>query len=159
MNQEAIRYAKRALNPFLFKTGMLYKLPSVVFWGIKIVSLDEHSCSVNIPYSWRTKNPFKSIYFAALAGAAELSTGALCQLMLAGKSPHAMLVVDFRAEYFKKADSAVIFTCNQGKELESALQSLVNPGDTTQFKMVSTGFNQENKLIVKITVTWSFKRK
>jgi len=113
---------------------------------------------VSIPYFWRSQNPFKSIYFAALAGAAELSTGALCQLALAGKGAFSMLVVDFKAEYSKKANTRIYFTCEQGAELFSLIDSL-QPGETNQLTMLSTGKNKAGEEVARFFITWSFKRK
>lgn len=137
---------------------MLIKLPSAIFWGLRIKSLSRESCEVTIPYSWRSQNPFKSIYFAALAGAAELSTGALCQLALAGKGQISMLVVDFRAEYSKKANSKITFYCDQGNELFELIGSL-KVGEAAQLTMISTGKNTSGETVARFFVTWSFKKK
>lgn len=159
MKEKSTQYQKQVLNPILFRIGMLKRLPSVVFWGISISCIDEQHCKVKIPFSWRTQNPFKSIYFAALAGAAELSTGALCQMLLADRAPHSMLVTDFRAEYFKKANTAITFTCDQGLQLAAVLDSLKEQGNTAQFSMISTGRNDKDEVVAKAYITWSFKRK
>ncbi len=137
---------------------MLFKLPSAVFWRLKIKNLTTERCEVSIPYFWRSQNPFKSIYFAALAGAAELSTGALCQLAMAGKGKFSMLVVDFKAEYNKKANQKIIFTCDQGKELHDLIDRL-QEGETDKLTMVSTGTNPKGEVVARFFVTWSFKRK
>jgi hypothetical protein len=158
MNPQAIQYQKRMSNPFIFWWSMLFKFPSAVFWRLKIKNISEEKCEVTIPYFWRSQNPFKSIYFAALAGAAELSTGALCQLSMVGKGKFSMLVVDFRAEYHKKANQKITFACNQGKELNQLIDGLI-PGETAQLTMTSTGTNPKGEVIAKFYVTWSFKRK
>jgi hypothetical protein len=154
----ALAYQKKMSNPFYFWFGMLAKLPSAVFWKFRIKKLDAEKCVVTIPYSWRTQNPFKSIYFAAMAGAAELSTGALCQLAIAGLGKHSMLVVDFRAEYFKKANQTITFTCDQGQELFELLGPL-EPNDTAKLMMISSGKNPQGEEVARFYVTWSFKRK
>jgi hypothetical protein len=158
MNPQAKQYQKRMSSPFIFWWAMLFKLPSAVFWRLRIKHISEEKCEVSIPYFWRSQNPFKSIYFAAMAGAAELSTGALCQLSMIGKGKFSMLVVDFRAEYHKKANEKIIFSCSQGKELAELIDGL-QPGDTAKLTMVSTGINSQNEVVAKFYVTWSFKRK
>ncbi|RPA67184.1 DUF4442 domain-containing protein [Cyclobacteriaceae bacterium YHN15] len=158
MNPKAKQYQKRMSNPFIFWWAMFFKLPSAVFWRLKINSISEEKCEVTIPYFWRSQNPFQSIYFAAMAGAAELSTGALCQLSMAGKGKFSMLVVDFRAEYHKKANQKITFTCNQGKELNELINEL-KPEETAKLTMVSTGTNPQGEVVAKFYVTWSFKRK
>ncbi|HSF55137.1 MAG TPA: DUF4442 domain-containing protein [Algoriphagus sp.] len=158
LTSAAVEYQRKMTNPLIFWTAMLVKLPTAVFWGLRIKSLTQESCEVTIPYSWRSQNPFKSIYFAALAGAAELSTGALCQLALAGRGQFSMLVVDFRAEYSKKANSKITFSCEQGLELFELIESL-KVGETAQLTMVSTGKNHLDEEVARFFVTWSFKRK
>ena len=158
LNKEAQDYIRKATNPLLFKIGLGLKLPSALFWRLKIKSLSIEKCEVTIPYSWRTQNPFRSIYFAAMAGAAELSTGALCQLSQAGKGKFSMLVVDFRAEYYKKANQKITFKCEQGLELNTVIDSLAT-GESDKLTMVSTGINEDGEEVAKFFVTWSFKRK
>lgn len=159
MMDESLDYQKKVLNPVLFSLGMIKRLPSIVFWGVRIPSLDEQTCEVTIPFNWRTQNPFKSIYFAALAGAAELSTGALCQLHLAGRDSHSMLVIDFRAQYFKKADSKIIFRCEQGLEIQKLLDDLKNSGDSNTITLKSVGVNAAGQSVASVEITWSFRKK
>ena len=154
----ALEYQRKMTNPFIFWFAMLVKLPSAIFWRLKIKTLTTEKCEVTIPFFWRSQNPFKSIYFAALAGAAELSTGALCQFALAGKGQFSMLVVDFRAEYSKKANSKITFSCNQGEELFELIDQM-KVGEATQLIMISTGKNTADETVAKFYVTWSFKRK
>jgi hypothetical protein len=154
----ALDYQRKMTNPIIFWFAMLLKLPSAVFWRLKIKTLTTEMCEVTIPFFWRSQNPFKSIYFAALAGAAELSTGALCQFALAGKGQFSMLVVDFRAEYSKKANSKITFSCNQGSELFELIDSM-QIGESAQLTMISTGTNSTDETVAKFFVTWSFKRK
>jgi hypothetical protein len=158
LSPAALDYQRKMTNPIIFWFAMLVRLPSAVFWKLKIKTLNTEKCEVTIPYFWRSQNPFKSIYFAALAGAAELSTGALCQLALAGKGQFSMLVVDFRAEYSKKANSKITFSCKQGEELFDLIESL-EIGESLQLTMTSTGENPSGETVARFFVTWSFKRK
>lgn len=158
LEQAALSYRNKMTNPIIFWLAMLMKLPTAIFWKLRIKKLEMESCEVTIPYFWRSQNPFKSIYFAALAGAAELSTGALCQLALAGKGSFSMLVVDFRAEYFKKANTKITFTCDQGTALFDLIDKM-EKGATNQLTMISTGKNTSGETVAKFYITWSFKRK
>jgi hypothetical protein len=158
LNSKAIDYKNKMTNPMVFWFAMLAKLPSAIFWRLRIKTISAEKCEVTIPYFWRSQNPFKSIYFAAMAGAAELSTGALCQLVLAGRGKFSMLVVDFRAEYFKKANEKITFTCNQGIELFELIEGLEING-TGQLMMISSGKSPSGEEVARFYVTWSFKRK
>jgi hypothetical protein len=77
---------------------------------------------------------------------------------MAGKGQYSMLVIDFRAEYHKKANQKISFTCNQGKELFALINGLAT-GQTGSLTMVSEGKNPEGETVAKFYVTWSFKRK
>lgn len=158
LNPIAQAYQSKMRNPFYFWLGMLAKLPSAIFWRLRVKSLDSEKCIVTIPYFWRSKNPFKSIYFAALAGAGELSTGLLCQLAIAGKGSFSMLVVDFKAEFHKKANQKITLTCEQGSELFEMIDQL-KVNDTNKLTTVSTGRNPNGDVVAKFYITWSFKRK
>jgi hypothetical protein len=158
LSTEAIEYQRKMTNPVFFWFAMLVKLPTAIFWKLRVTELTTEKCEVTIPFFYRSQNPFKSIYFAALAGAAELSTGALCQLALAGKGQFSMLVVDFRAEYSKKANTKITFSCNQGEDLFELIESL-EIGESAQLTMISTGDNPSGETVAKFFVTWSFKRK
>jgi hypothetical protein len=156
---KSLEYQKKVLNPWLFKIGLGIKLPSVVWWGISIKSLGADKCEVVLPFNWRSQNPFNSIYFSALAGAAELSTGALCQMYIVGLGDFSMLVTGFRAEFYKKANTTTTFTCDQGMALFTLLSSMEKPGDTGELEMIATGTNTADEIVAKAFVKWSFKRK
>lgn len=158
LNPAAKSYQSKMVNPFFFWWAMLFKLPTAVFWRLKIKTLTLEKCEITIPYFWRSQNPFRSIYFAALAGAAELSTGLLCQLSLAGKGNFSMLVVDLKSEFNKKANQKITFICDQGVELNDLISSL-KPQEKNKITLISKGINQDGDIVAQFFITWSFKRK
>src|SRR5262245_44535674 len=70
-------FKNRLISPRLLQAYMAAKMPLGALAGLKVEVLDGYKCSVSVPYSWRTKNPFGSIYFAALSMAGELSCAGL----------------------------------------------------------------------------------
>jgi len=159
MNQNALKFRKKILNKFNFFFFSLTKLPSLVWWRVRLKSLDDKNCEVTIPFSWRTQNPFGSIYFAAQAGAAELSTGMLCMQALSGRGKWSMYVIGFEAEYGVTAKTKVTFSCEDGELLESLLNKIEETGEPDKIVMVSTGTNTEGKMVSRFKITWSFKKK
>lgn len=135
------------------------RLPSLTWWGVRLKSLDGQNCEVTIPFSWRTQNPFKSIYFAAQAGAAELSTGLLCMQALSGRGKWSMYVIGFEAEYGVTAKTKVTFTCKDGELLNELLDKIEASNEPDKIVMVSTGENAEGKMVSRFKITWSFKKK
>jgi len=137
----------------------LQKLPSAFFWGLRIDTIAPDMAAVRIPYRWSTKNPFRSIYFAAQAGAAELSTGLLCLLALQGQPKVSMLVVNLEVSYAKKADTVSTFTCQDGAAVFAAVQKAVETNEPQTISMKSIGKRADGTIVSETIITWSFKRK
>ena len=101
------------LKPWLFRLWLCRSLPLAAFAGLKVrQDWTKPSCEVSLPGGWRTRNPFRSTYFAAQAMAAEMSTGAPASLLVLGHAASvAMLVTGVpRAAYTKKIVGESVFT-------------------------------------------------
>src|SRR5215213_1155443 len=104
MNEGFAGFRKKILHPVSFRFFLLGKLPLVYFTGIRIISLTEDACTTTARYSWLNQNPFRSMYFAVMQMAAELSTGVLCMGSIYRQHPAvSMLVVKTEGIYHKKA--------------------------------------------------------
>jgi acyl-coenzyme A thioesterase PaaI-like protein len=153
--QKFIRLAK---HPVRFRMFLFWKLPSAYFSGIRIRDMDEDHCAVTVPYKWFSQNPFRSVYFACLAMAAEMSTGALAMAHLPnGKQRVSMLVTSLHASYFKKATGLTCFTCEQGRQIKEAIQKAIDTGEPQQVTAKSTGKNEHDEVVAEFTIEWSFK--
>lgn len=137
----------------------LFKLPSACFWGIKIKSVNRDTGVVTLPYTWFSKNPFRSIYFAAQTGAAELSTGLLGLIAVEDKSPISMLITGTEAEFVKKADSLTTFTCDEGGKLRETVDLAIKTGEGQKVTVSSTGVDSYGDVVSRFKFTWSFKLK
>lgn len=137
-----------------------FKLPSLVFWGVRIVRITPQQGMTSIPAGWRTQNPFRSTYFAAQCGAAELSTGVLAMLVVQTQTlPVSMLVTQMEATFVKKAVSRITFTCEDGEAIAAAVQKAVASGEAQVFTATSTGRQEGGEVVSVVKITWSFKAK
>ena len=153
------RLRRRMLNPWLMRGFMLTKLPLALIAGLRVRELDEERCTVTVPYGWRSTNPFRSTYFAALSMAAEMSTGALAMLEVElAPKPVSMLITGMTAEFGKKATGLTAFTCADGRGLAGAVARAL-AGEPNTFEAVSTGTAQDGAVVARFTFTWSFKAK
>lgn len=151
---------KQMNNPFLTWFFLLAKLPSMIWWGGRVQSVTTKACSVTIPYTWRGTNPFQSTYFAALSGAAELSTGTLATLAIAGFQERiSMYVVDFHATFSKTATGKITFTCTDGEAVAHTIERAVATGEGQTIQTVSIGKNTDGLEMARVEVIWSFKVK
>lgn len=150
---------RRMLSPFTWRLFAVRKLPSVAFWGVRVRSLGAERCEVSMPYGWRTQNPFRSTYFAAQCGAAELSTGALALLHLAGAPPVSMLVTRVDSEYLKKATGTLRFVCGDGRAIAEAIAGTLDDGEARTVVATSESSLPDGTPASRFEVTWSFRRK
>ncbi|MEY3412057.1 MAG: hypothetical protein RIQ70_743, partial [Bacteroidota bacterium] len=99
-------------NPFQLKLFFITKLPMALLAGLRIEAIDQSTATISLKYGYLTKNPFKSLYFACLAMAAELASGVLVWSGVAdSKKNISMLVTGMEAEFTKKAIGKVAFCC------------------------------------------------
>ncbi len=147
-------------HPIKFRFFLLARLPSAYFSGVRIREMDAGHCVVSVPYKWFTRNPFRSTYFACMAMAAEMSTGALAMAHLYRRKPAvSMLVTKIEGEYFRKAKATSYFTCEAGNDLAKAIEEAIASGEARELRALSTGRDGEGNIIAIFTITWSFKKK
>ncbi len=146
-------------SPLKESLMMLKTLPAAWFMGFRIKNVTVEKCEVRQPYGWRSQNPFKSTYFAAQCAAGEYSTGMLAMLALEGREKVSMLVTHIEADFFKKANTEAIFTCNQGLEVFETVEKAISTNQAQTLTMKSVGVQQNGEVVSEVRVTWSFKKK
>jgi hypothetical protein len=111
-----------------------------------------------VQYSYWTKNPFRSIYFACLAMAGELASGLLSTVNIE-KSGHsiALLVVGMQAQFTKKAVGVITFSCQQGEEIQSVIQKAIETGEGQTIHATSIGTDEVGDEVARFQITWSYK--
>jgi len=143
------------LNFFLF-----FKLPSAFWSGVRVKSISKEQCVATVKHRWFNQNPFKSIYFAVQAMAAELTTGALVMMQIkkSGKKI-SMLVANNNSNFSKKATGRIAFICNDGHLIEDAIQKTISTGEGQTIWMKSIGVNEKGEQVSELNFEWSIKLK
>lgn len=153
-------YAKRMLRPAVFRAFAFMKLPAAWVAGLKVTELTDAKGVTSVPFKWLNQNPFKSMYFAVQSMAAELSTGALVLLAAEGYKPSiATLIVDIGAEFPKKANGKVFFTCHDGHKAFAAVERCIETGEPEVVRMETTGEMADGTVVSKFHFTWSVKQR
>ena len=102
----ALRYFGFTRIPILF-----YVSPSIIAYG-------SDGVVVKVPLRRRTRNHLGSMYLGALAVGADCAAGLLAMQLIKEQPVRISLVFkDFKAEFFRRAEGDVHFTCNQGREI------------------------------------------
>jgi acyl-coenzyme A thioesterase PaaI-like protein len=155
--QQAFR--QQVLNPLKLRLFLLRKLPMAWLAGLRLTTLTPEAATVTIRYKYLTQNPFRSIYFAALAMAAELASGIQAMLHTQGGGPVSMLVVGLQADFSKKAVGLITFTCPDGAAIAQAVAKSRATGEGRTVVCTSTGRDEAGDVVAVFQVTWSFKAK
>ena len=143
------------LNVFLF-----FKLPSAFWSGIRVKSMSKEQCMVTVKHRWFNQNPFKSMYFAVQAMAAELTTGALVMIQIKKSVKNiSMLVANNNSNFSKKATGRITFTCNDGHLIEEAIKQTIATGEGQTIWMKSVGVNEKREQVSEMNFEWSIKLK
>ena len=160
MNPHFTSFSNKINSPILFKFFLATKLPAAFFAGLRIKEFDENKCVVQIRYSWFSMNPFKSIYFAVEAMAAEMCSGMLAFGQVYQRSPKvSMLVVKMEVSFVKKATGIILFTCEDGALIQAAINESIETGEGKTIVSMSKGKNSANETVAEFLITWSFKAK
>jgi hypothetical protein len=160
MNPNFNLFSRLISNPLSFRFFLFQKLPAAFFAGLRIQHFDSNSCTVKIKYSWFSKNPFKSIYFAVEAMAAEMCSGMLAFGQVYQRNPKiSMLVVKMEVNFIKKATGTILFTCEDGAAIQAAINESIASGEGKTLVCVSKGKNSANETVAEFFITWSFKAK
>ncbi len=138
---------------------LMVNLPSAFFMGISILKCDEYTSEIGLPFTFRSKNPFKSVYFAAQSAAAELSTGVLAIIALDGNREVSMLIKAVKSEYVKKATTDLKFICGEGQKIRDAVSAALQTTDSVEVDVNSAGYNAQGQLVSTFIFTWTFRKK
>ena len=149
----AIFRSKWKLNLFFIR-----HLPMAFLSGLKIRTFDENKAVVTLPYSYLTKNPFRSIYFACQAMAAEFSSAVIClQTIEKYETDLSLLVVGLEAGFVKKATGLISFTCQKPDQQDELLDQCISQNSAQEITFTSIGRDKDGEKVAEFHITWSFK--
>jgi len=150
-----MEFTPSKLNTYLFA-----KLPSAYWSGVRVYTINNTCCVVKVKHKWFNQNPFKSMYFAVQAMAAELSTGALVMLHIqkSGKKI-SMLVANNNGSYTKKATGKITFSCDEGLLIEEAIKRAIETGEGQKFWLQSIGIDEVGDKVSEMNFEWTIKVK
>lgn len=155
------KFRRDLLNPFRLNLFFWGRLPLAAICGLKLLKFESNNSEVGIRLKYLTKNPFGSVYFAAQAMAAELSTGVLVYYHSQFEDYKvSMLVTGMQATYLKKAKGKLRFIA----QIEDKHPLLQEDKDSTLqegmlIRIESIGFDENDEQVAVFQFDWSLKRK
>lgn len=141
-----------------------FKIPLLWFVGPRVVEFTGEKCVIDIPLGWRTKNHLGAMYFGVLAAGADCAGGLLAMRLIQKSGRDVSLVFkDFQAQFLKRAEGTVRFSCAGGKEVSEfvtrVLQSPERLNHPVQVIATVPSSSTPDEPVALFTLTLSLKRR
>ncbi|MDH2916037.1 MAG: DUF4442 domain-containing protein [Gallionella sp.] len=140
----------------------LTKIPLLFYVGVSLIELSPQRMVVKIPLKRRTKNHLGSMYFGALCIGADVAPGAYAIYLIRQQPVRiSMVFKDFQAEFLKRAEGDVHFTCEQGKEIAALVAQAAASDERAerQLDVIATVPSLSDEPVAKFKLTISLKRR
>jgi acyl-coenzyme A thioesterase PaaI-like protein len=124
------------------RTLGILKIPVLFFLTPSVLELNDYRCVVKIPLNYRSKNHLGSMYFGSLAVGADLAGGLIAWKISdevaarsgvkTKKKKINLIFKDFKAEFLKRAEGDVHFTCDEGQAVRELVEKVALSGERAQ---------------------------
>jgi hypothetical protein len=145
----------------------LWSLRNVfLLWFVKpsVVELNERRCVIRIPLNWRTRrNDIHAMYLGVLCMGADVAAGLIAfDQMRKRKLRLSFLFKGLRAEFLKRAEGDVLFTNDDGHEIQDLIGRALESSEREE-KVIHVTATVPEKLgeepVAKFEMTLSIKKK
>lgn len=139
-----------------FRIFTALSMPAAWFSGIRMDKIDHETCTTSLPGGWRSKNPFKTMYWAVQGMGAELATGAAPFAISRSMDERLrMFVVGTEAKFVKRAKGRITFTCNDVAKARVAIEESLNTGEAVEIDLTSQGKDSEGEIVSEWVFKWN----
>ena len=141
----------------------LVKIPVLFFVRPRVAHVDDNSCAIRIPLNWRTRNHVGCMYFGVLCVGADIAGGMLAWLLAdkAGQNVQ-ILFKDLHADFLKRAEGDVLFTCEDGPAITEMVHRAIESGQRQNMPVRVTARVPDllgDVPVARFTLTLSLKKK
>src|SRR5207253_3130264 len=109
------------------------------------------------------RNHLGSMYFAVLAAGADLAAGFLAmEAIRRSREPVALIFKNVQAEFLKRAEGDVHFTCDEGILVTDLVQKALETGERVELPVpviATVPSKHGDEPVARFTLTLSLKRK
>ena len=140
----------------------LTRIPLIFFCRPQVIKISSSSLEVKIKLNRRTRNHLNSMYFGVLSVGADITGGFLAmEYIRASKSKISLIFKDFQADFLKRAEGDVHFTCSEGIAIRALIQKTEETGERESMPVYITASvpSISPDPIAKFILTLSIKKK
>jgi len=133
------------------------------FISPSVVEMTDEKCVIKVPLTRRTKNHLNSMYFGALAAGADCAGGLMAMRLIQSKGKGVALIFkNFQAEFLKRAEGDVLFTCEDGIEIAELVRKAIETGERVEMPVhvvATVPSKLGDEPVAKFVLTLSLKKK
>ncbi|MDZ4675923.1 MAG: DUF4442 domain-containing protein [Oligoflexia bacterium] len=148
---------------FILRTFGLLKIPMIFFLRPSVVDVSEKRIEIKIPLSRRSKNHLNGMYFGALSVGADCAGGILAlRLIHKRKEKISLIFKDFKADFLKRAEADVHFSCEDGDAITELVERAIKSGERENLAVNVTATTPKKtgkEPIARFVLTLSLKKK
>ena len=146
-------------TPNKINRWMLFKLPAAWLTGVRLSLIDKDKCEVKVRFKWINQNPYRSMFWAVQAMAAELTTGMLLTKSIQdSNSDISMLLVSNKSSFYKKAVGKITFVCDEGEIAKQLINSTIK-NITSKAWFKAKGYDEAGDQVSEFDFEWSCKKR
>ena len=146
-------------TPNKINRWMLFKLPAAWISGVRLTLIDEKKCEVKVRFKWINQNPYRSMFWAVQAMAAELTTGMLLTKSIQDSNYDiSMLLVSNKSSFYKKAVGKITFVCDEGEIAKQLINSTIK-NTTSKAWFKAKGYDEAGDQVSEFDFEWSCKKR
>lgn len=113
-------------NTIFLRLFGLAKIPMLFACSPEVVKMSAEETVVKIPLNFMTKNHMGAMYFGVLAMGADCAGGLMAMsLIRQSKKKVSLLFKDFKADFLRRAEADVYFTCTEGKKIAAHVKEAI----------------------------------
>lgn len=140
----------------------LLRVPALWYVRPSVVELTNEKAVVRIPFRRRTRNHLGSMYFGVLCMGADCAGGLIAMKRIRESGENVSLIFkDFNAEFLKRAEGRVHFTCSQGEAIGELVEAALASGKRQNMlvNVVATVPTINDEPVARFVLTLSLKKR
>jgi acyl-coenzyme A thioesterase PaaI-like protein len=150
-------------NTLFLRAFGLFQVPLIFACRPKVLELTNERTVVKFPLIRMTRNHLRSMYFGALAIGADCAGGMIAmKLITEAKADVSLVFKDLQAEFLKRAEGDVYFTCEDGAAISETVRKTIETDErqNVPVHVVATCPSKlGNEPVAKFTLTLSLKKR
>jgi len=150
-------------NTAYLRTFALLRIPMMFYVAPTVLESSLERCQVVIKLNRRTKNHLGSMYFGVLAIGADCAGGLIAMRAIEeGGHDVSLVFKDFKADFLKRPESDVVFTCKDGRLIQDMIRETLETGERVSRPIRVTGTCPDkfgDEPVAEFILTLSLKKK